>query len=664
MKRQDKASEERNIKTKEETPKERTTNGIAQPQKEETEKGAGKKADGRKEDSQRKGLKKEKKKKTERKYSRISCLSWAIRRLWQLDRRFMFFVFAGVPVEVIIPLIGSYFSKELIDCIGTGSSFSELTIVVIVFLGAIFLLHQFRFFMERRCQGRRYYPTSVFQTEMSDWEVVHMDYENIEKQDFRKIAGYAWGDACQGKCAREFIWQDLSQGLIHLTGLVTYASLMILLNPFIFAVVVFTSLFTYFATRWQPVYYEKNKHQWEKEVRKRDYLQGLSEDFTLAKDIKLYGLEGWLERMMQDYQAYIRMWNSRCRLRGLWAAVLSGLMSFLQNGAAYVVLIGILLDGKITVGEFVFYFGLTNSIGSYLQGLISDGAQLNTRAEKIAYYREFYDYPNRFNHGVGCDLPAVPVTIEFKDVWYRYEGAGDYTLKGIDLVIKGGENLALVGMNGAGKTTLVKLICGMYTPTKGEILVGGRRIEEYNIEEYYSLISAVFQEIRMVAFTCFEFVASADMERPGAREAAADAMKAAGIYDKVMGLPNGMDTHLMKGVYDDGVDLSGGEIQKLMLARAIYKDGPILVLDEPTAALDPIAENNLYMQYKDLTRGKTSVYISHRFASTRFCDRILLLEEGVIAESGTHEELMAKQGRYAYMFETQSKYYKEGELHA
>ena len=689
MNHQDKASKERNIKTQEGTTKEGTkkkgtTNGMAEPKREETRNNADKKGDERKVEPQKKALKhaelknaekkkaakknaqkeKTEKKRAKRKYSRISCLSWAIRRLWQLDRNFMFFVLAGVPVAVIIPLVSSYFSKELIDRIGEGSSFSELTIVVVVFLGVIFFLHQFRFFMERKCQGRRHYPTSVFQTEMSDWEAIHMDYENIERQDFRKIAGYAWGDACQGNCAREFIWQDLSRGLIHLTGLVTYASLMILLNPLIFAVVVFTSLFTYFTTRWQPVYYEKNKHQWEKEVRKRDYLQGLSEDFSLAKDIKLYGLEEWLERMMRDYQAYIRMWNSRCRLRGLWAAVLSALMSFLQNGAAYVILIGILLDGKITVGEFVFYFGLTGSIGSYLQGVIGDGAQLNTRAEKISYYREFYDYPNRFNHGVGCDLPAVPVTIEFKDVWYRYEGAEEYTLKGINLVIKGGENLALVGMNGAGKTTLVKLICGMYTPTKGEILVGGRRIEEYNIEEYYSLISAVFQEIHMVAFTCLEFVTSADMERSGAREAAADAMKAAGIYDKVMGLPGGMDTHLMKGVYDDGVDFSGGELQKLVLARAIYKDGPILVLDEPTAALDPIAENNLYIQYKDLTRGKTSIYISHRFASTRFCDRILLLEEGIIAESGTHEELMEKQGRYAYMFETQSKYYKEGELHA
>ena len=163
-----------------------------------------------------------------------------------------------------------------------------------------------------------------------------------------------------------------------------------------------------------------------------------------------------------------------------------------------------------------------------------------------------------------------------------------------------------------------------------------------------------------MAFTCFEFVAGVDLKRPTAREDAVAAMKAAGIYEKISGLPRGIDTHLMRGIYDDGVDLSGGEMQKLVLARAIYKDGPILILDEPTAALDPIAENNLYRKYRQLTMGKTSVYISHRFASTRFCDRIVFLEDGRILESGTHEELMEKNGRYAYMFKVQSKYYSSG----
>ena len=184
------------------------------------------------------------------------------------------------------------------------------------------------------------------------------------------------------------------------------------------------------------------------------------------------------------------------------------------------------------------------------------------------------------------------------------------------------------------------------------------------VEAYYSMISAVFQEIKTAAFTVFEFVASVDMERETAREDAIVAMKAAGIWEKIASLSNGMDTHLQKGIYDDGVDFSGGELQKLVLARAIYKDGSILILDEPTAALDPIAENNLYLKYRELTKGKTSIYISHRFASTRFCDRIVLLGDGVIQESGSHAELMAQNGQYAYMFGVQSKYYKEDEIHA
>ena len=162
----------------------------------------------------------------------------------------------------------------------------------------------------------------------------------------------------------------------------------------------------------------------------------------------------------------------------------------------------------------------------------------------------------------------------------------------------------------------------------------------------------------------FEYVANAELDRPTAREDAKTAMQLAGIWEKIESLEHGMDTHLMKGIYDDGVDLSGGEMQKLVLARALYKKSVILILDEPTAALDPIAENNLYQRYRELTYGKTSVFISHRFASTRFCDRILLLEDGKVAESGTYAELMRQNGNYAYMFGVQAKYYKEGEIHA
>lgn len=596
-----------------------------------------------------------------RKYSRSSSVMWAFKKLWKLDKCLVFFIFATVPMTVILPLAESLFSKELIDYIGAGATFTELSLLTLTFILVITLLWLLKRYIDSRCHARHYYPTSVFQTEMEAFESYETDYENTENQEFKKNSGYAWQDASSGRCALEFIWADLSDTLIHLFGIITYASLLVVLNPILFVVVAIVSVVSYFSTRWRTSYYEKNKHKWEKEIRKKNYLQDLSEDFQKAKDIKLYGLEGWLDEMLRDYQAYILMWNKRCSLRGLWASILSATMSLIQNSVAYIVLIGTLLNGSITVGDFVFYFGIVGGIAGFLQGLLKNVVVLNTRADKIAYYREFFDYPGRFNHKKGCELPTCPVTIELKDVWYRYDGACEYTLKGINLVISGGENLALVGMNGAGKTTLIKLICGMYRPTRGEILVDGKRIDEYNIEEYYSLISAVFQEVHPIAFTMFEFVASADLTRPTAKEDAVCAMKAAGIYEKIKGLPNGINTHLMKGIYDDGVDFSGGEMQRLILARAIYKNGAILVLDEPTSALDPIAENNLYLQYKSLTKGKTSIYISHRFASTRFCDRIILLENGIITESGTHDELMEKNGQYAYMFGVQSKYYKEGE---
>ena len=598
------------------------------------------------------------------KYSRFGCLVWAIKNLWRLDKSFVFFIFAAVPIAVISPLVSSYFSKYLIDSIGAGKPFADLAWIVIFFITASLTLNVLSNFINARCSSRRYYPTCVYQTEMGYTQGYKTDFENHEKQDYKKISGYAWRDASSGNCALEFIWTDLSGALIHLLGIVTYASHLAFINPIVFVVVITVSILSYFTTLWQNKYYEKHKHLWEKESRKAGYLGGLSENLQVAKDIKLYGLEEWLNKMMSDYRVHIIMWNKRCRLRGLWASILAGLMTLIQNGVAYVVLIGMLLTGSLSAGDFVFYFGIVGSVAGFLHGVVGDVAKLNKRADKIAYYREFYDYPNKFNYGKGCELPTGAVTIELRDVWYKYDGAEDYTLKGINLTLQAGESLALVGVNGAGKTTLVKLICGFYRPTKGEILVNGKLIDEYNIHEYYTMISAVFQEIRPVCFTMFEYVASADINRPTAREDAVTAMKLAGIWEKIESLENGIDTHLMKGIYDDGVDLSGGEMQKLVLARAIYKNGSVLILDEPTAALDPIAENNLYLQYRELTHGKTSIYISHRFASTRFCDRILLLGDGVIKESGTHDELMAQNGQYAYMFGVQAKYYKEGEINA
>lgn len=228
----------------------------------------------------------------------------------------------------------------------------------------------------------------------------------------------------------------------------------------------------------------------------------------------------------------------------------------------------------------------------------------------------------------------------------------------MNLTIHPGEKLAIVGLNGAGKTTLVKLLCGFLDPTRGRVLLNGQDVREFNRREYYSLFSAVFQEFSILDVTVAENVSQqaegTDEERVW------DCLEKAGLTKAIQALPQGLQTHVGREVYLDGVVFSGGQTQRLMLARALYKNAPILLLDEPTAALDPIAENDIYQKYDSMTAGKLSVFISHRLASTRFCDRILFLKDGVIGEEGTHESLLRLGGDYAKLFEVQSRYYQEG----
>ena len=275
--------------------------------------------------------------------------------------------------------------------------------------------------------------------------------------------------------------------------------------------------------------------------------------------------------------------------------------------------------------------------------------------------REFLEWPEGFQLTGGDPIPdAVNGTYELQleYVTYRYPGAAEDTIHDLSLTLHRGEKVALVGLNGAGKTTLVKLLCGFLDPTQGTVRLNGVDIRKLNRRAYYKLFSAVFQEFSLLEATVAENVAQ---QVEGIDEEKVwQCLENAGLSDAVRALPQGLKTHLGRSIYDDGTELSGGQTQRLMLSRALYRDGAVLVLDEPTAALDPITESEIYLKYSEMTQGKTSLFISHRLASTRFCDRIILLENGSIAEEGSHEALLQRGGSYAKLFSVQRRYYEEG----
>ena len=383
--------------------------------------------------------------------------------------------------------------------------------------------------------------------------------------------------------------------------------------------------------------------------------------YRMGKDIRLYGSQAMVLREYQESFAdeqinYRRYFNKELIPYNLVMGAMQGVIT----AAVYVFVAVRAFSGALTADELVKIIGCVPIITSSLMELGQLPYLVNSTLANIGYLRKVYEYPTERHMGT---LPVEKrndnqYDIEFKHVSFKYPGTDTYALKDVSLKLKIGEHLAFVGHNGSGKSTFIKLLCRLYDPTEGEITLNGIDIRKYDIHEYMSLFGVVFQDFSLFSVPLSQNVTtSVEFDR----KKLLDVLDKAGIGERVQQLPHKEDTVLYKDFDEDGVEISGGEAQKLAIARALYRDAPFVVLDEPTAALDPISEFEIYRRFNSFTDGKTAIYISHRLSSCRFCDKIIVFQEGQIVQQGSHETLLAQGGAYSALWHAQAKYYVTAE---
>lgn len=506
---------------------------------------------------------------------------------------------------------------------------------------------------------------------------LRVDYELLESRKFNEDAHAVYDSLYRPHSVvrdSSMIWQ---QSLTAAGGLLLYGLILLRQSPLVPLLVLVPALLVFLLKRKAMRKDHELRPAADGAARKMRYVEERGWDLKAGKDIRMYGLGGWLlsilKRERETGETNVRRWEN-----GYLAANLcDALLCFGRDAGAYLYFILQIVQGNLPVSDFVWYISVVSSCQQACSAFLENVELLGRLSFDYSRLRLFLESgegdifqgtspeAERSGKRVGTDSAASSrwkeaVSIELEHVSFTYPGSRVPTLKDLNLTIRPGEKIALVGLNGAGKSTLVKLLCGLYRPTSGTIRVGGRPISSFGKEEYFSMIAAVFQDVKLLPLTIAQNVASdngEDIDRQRVRQC----LSLAGLWEMVDGLPRKEDTPLGRGVLDDGIDLSGGERQKVWMARAFYKEAPILILDEPTAALDPLAEQEIYEKYVQMSEGKTSLFISHRLASTRFCDRIWLMENGRITEQGSHEELMEKNGAYARLFEVQGKYYRKEE---
>ncbi len=594
-------------------------------------------------------------------YSVFSNFAWTLKMLLKYSKAAFFITALFVPIKIGLRYLEIYLPSLVVSEVTNGRTLNHAMISV----GVVMLLIMLGYITVQAFKHIRNSALGIYRYKMTDLitrKQLSMFYQTYEQKEVRDLANRA--------TAATQMWNGVqpltdivysSFGMIeNLLGYILFGSVISFASPWLVPILTAAPIVNILSVKAYNKWEYAHRSRMTDLNQKLGHVEELPDDFTAAKDIRIYSMASWLRECYRDLSGQRAKWDRAIVKKSFLSRIADLIVILIRDGGAYALLIHMFLSGQIGIDEFVFYFAAIFSFASWVGGIISCWNKANTMSLRLCDFREFIDYPEYDGSGAAkaADHMNTVPEIEFKNVSFRYDGAEQDTIHNLSLKIKSGEKLALVGLNGAGKTTIVKLLCGLYRPTSGEILFNGVPLSDFKREDYYKLVAPVFQEIRTAFFSLAETVSGKSTADTDLKKAEA-CMRQAGLGEKLDALPNGIHTKLNKKVNENGTELSGGEAQKLMLARALYKDAPLLILDEPTAALDPIAESRMYTEFNVMSKSKTSLFISHRLASTSFCDRIILLEKGRIIEEGTHKKLLAANGRYRELFDIQSCWYKE-----
>ncbi len=595
----------------------------------------------------------------------ISIFIRAVKLFFSLGQKYTIYLVLNHIISALLPYVPIYYSARLIDALFAHAPIPVLVSYVVLTVGIVFVLNLLTTYIQT--QGSIYWNISYRNRNwMYSQKAMQMAYESIENREVSLLCERIQMESQSGY-GLFYVICLVPELLSHTTQIIMSISLTLsffflpAIPLWIKLIFIANICFTIFIGIYTTEKTEKVQNKFFEEgvelnILANKYFQYLN-DYNNGKDIRLYGMSESLTAFgASNFNAWCKK-TLQMNLKKSIIKLADTIMHYILRFGTYILLIFAAIQGNITVGSIAQYISCIMLLLTAVSGLIHCIQTLLFNNNYLKRLFSYFDIPNTMYQGSLTveKRDDNEYYVEFRNVSFRYPNMDTYALRHVNLKFKVGEKLAVVGMNGSGKTTFIKLMCRLYDPTEGEILLNGVNIKKYDYDEYMSIFSVVFQDFRLFSFSLGQNVAASPSYE---KERVIQCLKQAGFEERLATLPKGLDTYLYQDFDKEGIEISGGEAQKIALARALYKDAPFIILDEPTAALDPIAEYEIYSKFNQIAGDKTAIYISHRLASCRFCDKIAVFDNGSIVQTGSHQNLLSNtQGKYYELWHAQAQYY-------